>query len=259
MKYLTIGQLAKQANLTVRTLQFYDQIGILKPTTFSEGGRRLYQEDDIITLHQIITLKNLGLSLKDIGKRLIPIHKDQDVITMLTKQSDLIRNQIDKSSKILDSIEMLRSQIESGQGVDWTKYATMVSLIGDNNENYWLMNYLEEDLLKDIVDSHEMFDEKTLPTDWFIQSMKRAQALAKDHEDPMGPSGQALAKEIWAILKTYAKGQELGLERLYQFFMRAEDWPKEFSLLQAESHTFIEAAIGQYVKTLSGEVAMKKE
>ena len=67
---MTVGELAKEANVSVRTLQYYDKIDILKPSSFSEGGRRLYNSKDMALLHQIITLKSLGFSLNDIKDRI---------------------------------------------------------------------------------------------------------------------------------------------------------------------------------------------
>ena len=67
--FLTVGQVAKKMGVTVRTLQYYDRVGVLSPSAESEGGRRLYTEKDFIRLHQILSLKSLGFSLEDIKQR----------------------------------------------------------------------------------------------------------------------------------------------------------------------------------------------
>ena len=69
--YLTVGEVAKRMDVTVRTLQHYDKEGLLSPSALSEGGRRLYTDKDIVKLHQILSLKHLGFSLNDIRDRLI--------------------------------------------------------------------------------------------------------------------------------------------------------------------------------------------
>ena len=71
--YMTIGEIAKKMNSTVRTLQYYDKEGVLSPSAESEGGRRLYTNKDIVKLHQIQSMKYLGFSLEDIKNRLIPL------------------------------------------------------------------------------------------------------------------------------------------------------------------------------------------
>lgn len=64
--YLTVGEAANKMGVTVRTLQYYDREGLLAPSAQSEGGRRLYTDKDLIKLHQILSLKSLGFSLRDI-------------------------------------------------------------------------------------------------------------------------------------------------------------------------------------------------
>ena len=74
--YMTVGEMAKKMGVTVRTLQYYDQQGLLSPSAESEGGRRLYTDRDMILLHQILSLKHLGFSL-DAIKNLSLIHISQ--------------------------------------------------------------------------------------------------------------------------------------------------------------------------------------
>ena len=59
--FMTVGEVAKKMGVTVRTLQYYDKEGLLSPSAESEGGRRLYTDKDLVMLHQIISLKSLGL------------------------------------------------------------------------------------------------------------------------------------------------------------------------------------------------------
>ena len=67
MSNYTTGELAKLAGVTVRTVQYYDSRGILIPSDFSEGGRRLYTENDLKKLRIICFLRDLGLSLNHVG------------------------------------------------------------------------------------------------------------------------------------------------------------------------------------------------
>ena len=68
--YMTVGEAAKKMGVSVRTLQYYDKLGLLAPSAQSEGGRRLYAQRDLVRLHQILSLKSLGFSLEDIKERL---------------------------------------------------------------------------------------------------------------------------------------------------------------------------------------------
>ena len=81
--YMTVGQMAKKMDVTVRTLQHYDREGLLSPSAISDGGRRLYTDKDIIKLHQILSLKHLGFSLDDIKNRLVSLDTPQEVAVPL--------------------------------------------------------------------------------------------------------------------------------------------------------------------------------
>ena len=63
----TIGELARMGGVTVRTLQYYDEQDLLKPI-ITEGGRRKYTCEEVLRLEQILFLKSLGFSLKEITK-----------------------------------------------------------------------------------------------------------------------------------------------------------------------------------------------
>ena len=94
--FMTVGEVAKKMGVTVRTLQYYDKEGLLSPSAESEGGRRLYTDKDLITLHQIISLKSLGFSLDDIKERLISLETPADVANALTEQADDMRQKIEQ-------------------------------------------------------------------------------------------------------------------------------------------------------------------
>ena len=63
---MTVGELASRVGVTVRTIQYYDQRGLLHPTCKGEQNLRLYSPADEERLNRIITLKYLGFSLSQI-------------------------------------------------------------------------------------------------------------------------------------------------------------------------------------------------
>lgn len=60
---MQIGELARRCEVTPRTIKYYEELGLLKPTTKSEGGFRLYNEDTFIRLQRIKQMSSAGLSL----------------------------------------------------------------------------------------------------------------------------------------------------------------------------------------------------
>ena len=65
-KQFSVGEISKATGLTVRTLQHYDNIGLLPVSGRSEGGRRYYTEKDLLKLEQIVFYKSIGVPLKSI-------------------------------------------------------------------------------------------------------------------------------------------------------------------------------------------------
>ena len=68
--HLKVGELARQSGVSIRTLHHYDEIGLLTPSHRSATGYRLYIRQDVMQLHRILALKQLGLSLADIADTL---------------------------------------------------------------------------------------------------------------------------------------------------------------------------------------------
>lgn len=75
-KYYTTGQFAKMAGVTLRTIRYYDKIGLLKPSYILENGYRQYCNKDLITLQKILALKELGFSLEEIYPLIIDNDKE---------------------------------------------------------------------------------------------------------------------------------------------------------------------------------------
>ena len=65
-----VGELAAATGLTVRTLHYYEEIGLLVAAQRSDGGHRLYAAADVERLYRICLLRRLGLSLDEIGQAL---------------------------------------------------------------------------------------------------------------------------------------------------------------------------------------------
>ncbi len=98
-----VGDLARMTGLTVRTLRFYDQIGLFSPSGQTDSGHRLYDESDLSRLHQILTLKELGLSLEEIKETLSA--KQISPLEMVTLQKQRIKEQIRRQQKLLEQLE----------------------------------------------------------------------------------------------------------------------------------------------------------
>lgn len=86
MSQFSTGELAKAAEVSVRTVQYYDQRGILTPSEVTEGGRRIYHESDLERLQVICFLRDLDFSINQIKKLLQEENREQVLELLLTDQ-----------------------------------------------------------------------------------------------------------------------------------------------------------------------------
>lgn len=90
--FYRVSEFTRLAGVTVRTLQYYDRIDLLKPSDSTEGGHRLYQRTDLLRLQQILTLKWMGFKLDQIKELLDS--PSYDLRTALLMQKAAIDSQI---------------------------------------------------------------------------------------------------------------------------------------------------------------------
>lgn len=101
-----ISQVAKLTGVSIRTLQYYDEIGLLKPSKLTPAGYRIYDDDALQTLQQILFFKELGFPLKKIKEILEKPNFDR--ITAFQKQKELFllkRNRLDQLIQLLERLE----------------------------------------------------------------------------------------------------------------------------------------------------------
>mgnify|MGYP001474651801 CR=1 FL=1 len=108
----SVGELARLAGVTVRTLHHYDEIGLLSPSGRSAAGYRRYSEADLERLHQILTYRELGFPLEQIAE--ILADPGADPMDHLRRQHRLLRERLERLAKIIDTIEFMMEARQVG-------------------------------------------------------------------------------------------------------------------------------------------------
>lgn len=118
----TVKQVAKLTGISIRTLQYYDEIGVLKPAKVSESGYRLYDEESLRKLQQVLFFKELDFPLKEIKE--IMENPKFDKIKAYKKQKELIRVKRDRLNRLLNLLEHLErgESCMSFQEFDMSEY-----------------------------------------------------------------------------------------------------------------------------------------
>lgn len=242
---MTVGDFAKKMDTTVRTLQYYDREGVLKPSAISEGGRRLYTNKDMVKLHQILSMKFLGFSLEDIKKHLLSLDTPQEVANVLSEQVQIIKAKIANLTEALAAIEALQSEVEKIQTVDFNKYADIIKLLQLKNENYWVVKLFDDKLLTHIRNNFTEESGNSLFAKWknLCDETAKLKILG---ETPDSSMGQEIAKEWWSMVMEFTGGDMSMLPELEKFNANKKDWDIEFREKQAIADEFISKALKVY-------------
>ena len=213
--FMTVGEVAKKMGVTVRTLQYYDKEGLLSPSAGSEGGRRLYIDKDLVTLHQIISLKSLGFSLNDIKERLIPLETPADVANALTEQADDLRQKIEQLKASLLAIERLKTEVLQIQTVNFKKYADIIVNLQMKNDSYYLIKRFDDDMLDHI---RSQFDKESGLDfmDRFNRLSDEIVQLQKENVPPESEKCQQVVKEYWGLIMEFTNGDMSMLPKLME-------------------------------------------
>lgn len=111
MSKYTTGEIAKLTDVSVRTVQYYDDRGILTPSELSEGGRRLYSEDDLKRMHIICFLRKAGLSINGISTLFTEKNPEQVIGILLEQQEKAIREELSVRERQLALVEGIKREL----------------------------------------------------------------------------------------------------------------------------------------------------
>ena len=99
---LTVGQVAEQFDVTVRTLHHYDEIGLLTPSDRSRAGYRLYTVEDLTRLQHVVVYRRLGFALEEVA--LLLDHPDS-VAQHLRRQRAAVLSRLDDLRELVVAID----------------------------------------------------------------------------------------------------------------------------------------------------------
>src|SRR5882724_4521030 len=99
----TVKQLAAMSGVSVRTLHFYDETGLLKPAYHGANGYRFFEEAQLLTLQQILFYRELGFELKQIKK--ILSRPDFDKVAALKSHRKVLRKNLADTRKLIQTID----------------------------------------------------------------------------------------------------------------------------------------------------------
>lgn len=156
MNYYKTGQFAKLANVSERTIRYYDKIGLLKPSFVMENGYRQYSDLDLLKLQKILSLKHLGFSIEEI----FPMVMDNtDLKESFDLQIDLIEDKMSHFQSLKDALK----KASQAPDLSWNMILSLVQL--SNEETNIIEQYKNAKNLNDRISLHEKYS--TNKQGWF--------------------------------------------------------------------------------------------
>lgn len=156
MNYYKTGQFARLANVSERTIRYYDKIGLLKPSFVMENGYRQYSDLDLLKLQKILSLKHLGFSIEEI----FPMVMDNtNLKESFELQIDLIEDKISHLQSLKDALK----RASNSSNLSWNMILSLVQL--SNEEKNIIEQYKNAKNLNDRICLHEKYS--TNSQGWF--------------------------------------------------------------------------------------------
>ena len=134
MSKYTTGEIAKLCGVSVRTVQYYDSRNILVPSELSDGGRRLYSEQDLKRMKIICFLREVGLPINSISV-LFAEEKPESIISiLLDEQERLLREELSERQAKLDMIEAVKRELKGIEHFSVESIGDIAHVMKQNNK-----------------------------------------------------------------------------------------------------------------------------
>jgi len=246
MKTYTISQLAAMAGVSVRTLHHYDHIGLLKPSSRTAAGYRLYEEANLLRLQQILFFKELDLPLAEIQAILDDPGFDQ--ITALKNHRGMLQGQVERLTRLLATVDKTIQRLTKEEPMTMTDEELYEGFPKEQRERYQR-------------EVREMFDPQAVQaTENRIRKMSKAQWQALKEEGdtvtrliaekmdspPDDPEVQALIARHHAMIEQFYPAPADVYRGLGQLYVDHEEFKKHYDDYRPGLAAFMRAAMVYY-------------
>ncbi|OCA82538.1 MerR family transcriptional regulator [Pradoshia sp. D12] len=227
MKQWTTGEVAKQRNISVRTLRYYDQINLLTPSYKADNGRRSYSEDDLFKLEKIIILKSLSLPLETIRDILDSLSFQQILISHYNYLQDQLTNIQTSISNTTSLINMSELQ----ESLSWEDVLKLVQN-SQNNSKKWI-DYFHQDEKLLLQKSIPNLSSNDKTTQQYMFLLKQIEYCIQNKVKPESEIGAQIASDLIKLSNDTFQGNE---ELMNQFWEIRKKPAEETGLYPIPNH-----------------------
>jgi DNA-binding transcriptional MerR regulator len=239
---MKVGELAKRTGVSVRTLHYYDEIGLLAPSQHSEAGYRLYAGADVIRLQQIKSLRQLGFSLEQIRDFLGG--GDVPLLQVIEMHLNRVREEIAMQEQLCDRLEAIAQRLRRAEELSVTELMQTMETMG-RMEKYYTPE--QREWLKERREAvgHERIRE--VEAEW-PRLMAEVRAEMDAGTDPADPKVQALAARWMGLVREFTGGDP-GITKSLRT-MYENEAPQDI-------HPSLDPRMGEYMAYINKAMAAK--
>jgi MerR family transcriptional regulator, thiopeptide resistance regulator len=212
--HLQIGELARAAGLTVRTLHHYDEIGLLVPDERSYSGRRLYSRSDAQRLYRIVALRRVGLSLDEIGAVLDEGRGLQEAVE---RHLERVEHKLELATRLQGLLHRMLALLRSGEQPALEQFTQAIEVMTMTDRYYTPEQHRRlEDRRRELGEEGMARAQQ----EW-AQLIEEARAQRALGTDPADPRMAALARHWRALVEQFTGGDD-ATRRSLQTMYRTE-------------------------------------
>jgi DNA-binding transcriptional MerR regulator len=233
-----IREFAKLTRVTVRTLHYYDQIGLLKPSFERPNGYRVYTDADLLKLQQIVTLKFMGFSLDEI-RRLLD-SKGYEAVKSLKVQAEAVKDEIARLREASRAIEQVLARLEKDGRIHKEKLIKIMEVIqmGEDVKKGWHEKFFSEADLKEFAEIGKNYTPEAMAAYQNRWAALITEVKANLGLDPASEKAQDLGRR-WTALLDEGYGGHPELKAKIGKAYSAGAIPKEQNMIAPEVWDFI--------------------
>ncbi|OMF63988.1 MerR family transcriptional regulator [Paenibacillus sp. FSL R5-0766] len=206
----TTGQVSKQRNISVRTLRYYDQIGLLTPSHKEDNGRRYYSEEDLFTLEKITLLKSLSLSLEDIQNVMNKLSFRHILIAHhnhLQEQLTSIQGSIVNTTSLINMIDL--------EGIlSWDRVSHLVHNVQPISKQW--IDYFDTEEVAFLQRSLPNLSNNDKTTQQYVSLIRRIEWCIQESVPPQSDEGYNIACELMKLSHDTFNGDEKLMEKFWE-------------------------------------------
>lgn len=159
-RFLKIGELASLIGITIRTLHYYDEVGLLKPTKITETGHRLYDMQSITILYQIMSLKDMGFNLDEIKGLIYDSYIDIEKI--IEVQISKVQEEITQKQLLFSKLLKLKQELKDKKNILIDDFKSIIPYINSSADKYITKEQLDK--IKNNLEGYRVESEEA--TEW---------------------------------------------------------------------------------------------